>query len=77
MGFNYIFADKRKCDAELTTANAMLASAARQKQTLVDSINFLVLSTYSPRRKAPSNPNTVNNAPFRPAKNYRGIEMSV
>lgn len=51
----------------LTTAKTMLARALRQKQILVDSMKFLVRSTYSPSRKAPNKPHTVNRAPFRPA----------
>lgn len=59
---------------ELTTANMMLASALRQKLILVDSMNFLVRSTYMPSRKAPNKPQTVNSAPFRPAKSWRAEE---
>lgn len=60
---------------ELTTANPMLASALKQKQILVDSMNFLVRSTYRPSRKAPNKPHTVNSAPFRPANSWKAEEQ--
>ncbi len=52
----------------LTTAKTEQPRDVRHMFILVTSVNFLVLSTYRPRRKAPRTPNTIATAPHSPAK---------
>lgn len=55
----------------LTTEKAMHARAVKLMLIFVASMNFLVLSTKTPRAAAPTMPNTMKRAPQTPAKSCR------